>query len=79
MFLQVILNVSYNGIKSLHISMSLATNTRYISMLFSDTELFLLFIPALQCKSVGLINETSHIEDPGILLQTINIRDLKVK
>ena len=79
MFLQVILNVLDNYIEILHISMILATNTRYIYMLYFATEQFMLCIPVLQCKLVGIIDGTFNIDYPGRLLQTINIRNLKVK
>ena len=76
---QAILNVLENDIESLHISMSLDTNTRGISMLFFATELFLLCIPVLQCKLVVIIDGTFQFFYLGRLLQTINIRNLKVK
>ena len=76
---QAILNVLDNDIESLHISMSLDTNTRGISMLFFATELFLLCIPVLQCKLVVIIDGTFQFFYLGRLLQTINIRNLKVK
>ena len=79
MFLQVILNVLDNFIESLHISMSLGKNTRDMYILCYTTELFLICIPALQCKLVGIIDGTLHINDPGRLLQTINIGNFKVK
>ena len=66
-------------IESLHISMSLAANNRGISLLCSATEPFLLYIPVLQCKSVGITDGTLRIDDPCRLLQTINIRKIKVK
>ena len=61
MFIQVNLNVLDNGIESRHISMILSTNTRDIYVLFSATELFMLYIPALQYKLVGIIYGTLHI------------------
>ena len=48
-------------------------------MLCSDTELFLICIPVLQCKLAGIIDGNLHIDDPGRLLKTINIRNFKVK
>ena len=79
MFLQEILNVLDNDIESLHISMSLATNTRGISMLCFATEIFMLCIPVLRCKLVVIIDGTFQFDYLGRLLQTINIRNLKVK
>ena len=79
MFIQVSLNVLENGIKSLHISMSLASNTMEISMLCYAIELFLLCILALQYKLVGILDVTLKIYDPGRLHQTINISNFKVK
>ena len=79
MFLQVILNVLGNGIESLHISIILSTNTRDISMLFSATEIFMIYIPEIQYKLVGIIDGTFHLYDPRWITQTINIRNLIVK
>ena len=79
MLLQVNLNVLDNGVESLHILMIFPTNTRDISMLCYAKELFLFYIPALQCKLVGNIYGTLHIYDLGRLPQTINISNLKVK
>ena len=79
MFPQLNLNILDNGIESLHISMSIATNTRDVPILFYATEIFLLCIPLLQCKFLGVFYGTLHIDNPGRLLQTINIIDFKVK
>ena len=79
MFLQAILNVLDNDIESLHISTSLATNTRGISMLCFATELFLLCTPVLQCKLVGIIDGTFQFDYLGRLLQNINTSNLEVK
>ena len=65
MFLQLSLNVLGNVIESLHISMSLDTNSRDISMLFFNTEIFLLCIPVLQCKLLGIIDITLYIDELG--------------
>ena len=79
MIIQVSLNVLFNSIESLHISMSLATNIWYISLICSNTELFLIFILVLKYKLVGVIDGIFHIDDPGRLLQTIYIRKFKFK
>ena len=79
MFLQMSLNVLGNGIEILHIYLSLDTNTRDISLLCSATEIFLLFIPVLKFRLVGIIYGTFYIDNPVLLLQTINIRKFKVK
>ena len=63
------LNNLDNGIESLHISMSIATNTGDMSMLLSAKELFLHCITALQCKLVGNIDGYLHIDEPGRLHQ----------
>ena len=68
MFFQVSLNVLVNGIEILHISMSLNTNTREIYLLCCDTELFLLCIPVLKYKLVGIFDVALHIYCPGRLL-----------
>ena len=47
-----------NGIEILHLSMSLATNTRDIFLFCAATELFIVCIPVLQCKLVGIIDGT---------------------
>ena len=36
----------------------------------------MLFIPVLQCNLSGTIESTLHLDDPGRLLQTINIRKI---
>ena len=79
MFIQFNLNVLDNGVEILHISMILSTNTRDISMLCYATEIFLLYIPALQCKLLGIIYGTLYIYDLGRLPKTVNISNLKVK
>ena len=79
MFIQFNLNVLDNGVEILHISMILSTNTRDISMLCSATETFLLFIPAHQCKLLGIIYGTLYIYDLDRLPKTVNISNLKVK
>ena len=53
--------------------MSLANNTRDIFMILFATDLFIPCIPVLQCKLVGIIDGTLHIDYLGRLLQTINI------
>ena len=79
MFLQLSLNVLDNDIESIHISMSIATNTRDIYMICFATELFILFITVLQCKLAGIIDGTFNIDYTDRLLQTINISNFKVK
>ena len=79
MFIQVSLNVLDNNIESLHISMSIATNTRAISMICLDTYIFLVFIPVIQCKLVGIIDGNLQIDIPVRLIQTINIRNFIVE
>ena len=65
MLLQVSLNSLDNGIEIMHISMSIVTNTRDISIICYTTELFLLCIPVLQYKLLGIIDGTFHIDDAG--------------
>ena len=59
--------------------MILANDTRKVYMLCSDTEIFMLCIPAFQFKLVGIIDNNLQIYDPGRLIQTIKIRNIKVK
>ena len=79
MFIQVSLNVLENDIESLHIYMSIDTNTRDISMICFAIELFLPCIPVLQRKLVGIIDGNFHIDYLGRLLQNINTSNLKGK
>ena len=76
---QVSLNVLDNSIEIMHISMSLDNNNMDIYIRCSATEPFLICIPSLQRKLVGMIDGTLYIDYPGRLLQTINTRNFKVK
>ena len=70
--------LSDNFIQSLYMYMSLSANNINISLLFNDAQNFLPCITVVQFKSTGIINGFFHFSDPGLFLQTVNIRTFTI-